>query len=113
VTDPESAEAVRAGDRACGPVTMQSVADLIRQFPKPVHRELHCHPSVAGVLRMSTTEAQPPFPGVIGSLTGIPVIEDLKLGVGEWELREDGMTHSSGVLEAAERLWRVFDPRRS
>lgn len=79
----------------------QSVADLLGQFPKPKPCALHCHPDVANWLRLTTPEAKPEFPftGSIGALTGIPVFEEPEFDDGNWELREDGLVHSSGHID--------------
>lgn len=61
--------------------------------------ELHCHPDVANWLMLTTREAKPEFPGQIGSLTGIPVVDEPEFADGAWELRRDGEIIKSGHVD--------------
>lgn len=78
---------------------MEEVAKL-----RLARQELHCHPRVTEHLRATSTETEPAFPGTIGSLTGIPVIEHDDMQPGAWELREDGEVVSSGKLRTYEEI---------
>lgn len=80
-----------------------SIAEAMRNLPRMPLRELHCHPAVAASLRLAAPEAGPQFPwsGAIGSLTGIPVIEKPEMMPGAWEIRENGILVSFGVLRSA------------
>ena len=84
------------------PLTIPAIAELLSQLPKPKLRELHCHPRVTRHLRTTSAEAEPGFPGAIGTLTGIPVIEHDDMKPGAWELREDGDVVASGRLRTME-----------
>lgn len=67
---------------------------------KPIkRRELHCHPSVAEVLKeISTPGPRDPYGGMIGSLTGIDVFEHDDMTYGYWEIRVGDDVESYGAL---------------
>lgn len=85
-----------------GDIGPEEWAQMLADAPKPKLRALHCHPRVAEHLHAISVEAKPEFPGAIGSLTGVPVIEHDDMQPGAWELREDGQVVSSGRLRTIE-----------
>jgi hypothetical protein len=91
-----------------GSASLPKIAALLDAFPTPRSRELHCHPAVIERLRALIPEADPKPKaswdfsyGAIGSLTGIPVIEDADLAPGWWELRENGKMIDFGQIRPA------------
>jgi hypothetical protein len=91
---------------SAGSVSLPKIAAPLGAFPTPRSRELHCHPAVTERLRALMPAAEPTAPwdfsyGAIGSLTGIPVIEDADLAPGWWELRENGKMTDFGQIRPA------------
>lgn len=82
-------------------VDFTDVAELAERFGRVLRRELRCHPDVAKWLMLTLPEAQPEFPftGAIGSLTGVPVIEQPDFEPGAWEILEDGEVTASGRID--------------
>lgn len=84
-------------------MTCAEIADFMKEMPRLSQRAMHCCPDVLGYLRL-ISEPLPRDPydfyssGVIGDLSGIPIIIEPDFEWGKWELREDGETVTSGNL---------------
>jgi hypothetical protein len=76
------------------------LAELVGRIGRVPRRELRCHPDVARWLLLTLPEAEPgfPFTGAIGSLTGVPVVENADYQPGEWKLYEDGEAKACGRI---------------
>jgi hypothetical protein len=80
-------------------VNYDELAAFAESVPRVPKRELWCHPLVAMALRQETPyRVHSPF-GAWYELNSIPVFEDPAMGVGAWEVREDGEVTQSGNIE--------------
>ncbi len=83
-----------------GALDLAALTELAGRIGHVPRRELRCHPDVSRWLMLTLPEAKPEFPftGAVGSLTGVPVIENDGYQPGEWELYEDGEAKASGRI---------------